>query len=178
VPLPLNESDPVGIHRYQLTVLAASMVDVLRSAGGWICDRARAGWDVNVVVAEHHDARPLTILGASTLVVDAELSDVVRAASHGGGLAVSARLLAADASIRTAVLNSLKRGHAQVTVWGEDWPAEFGPKVDPVEHKLSSAARAFKAHALGAAVGSDSPITTTEMLFDLGATPLRPLRSV
>ena len=39
-------------------------------------------------------------------------------------------------------------------MWGQDWPAEFGREGDPVEHKLSAAARAFKAHALGAAAVS------------------------
>ena len=176
MPLALDEPDPVGIHRYQLIVLASGMVDVLRSAGGWICDRARAGWDVNVVVAEHHDARPLSILGASAL--DGEWSDVVNAASHVGGLAVSARLLAADERIRADVLKVLKRGLTQVTVWGDDWPAEFGRKVDPVQHTLSAAARAFKAHALGAVAAPKDPVTDTETLFDLGTESFRPLYSV
>jgi hypothetical protein len=178
VPLPLNESDVVGLNRYQLTVIASSMVDLVQSAGGWMCDRARAGWDVKVVVAGQHDARPLTILGAAALDVDSELSDVVKAVSRGGGLAVSARLLAVDDGIRADVLNVLKRGLTDVTVWGEDWPAEFGRKVDPVEHKLSSAARAFKSHALGAAAAPESPVSATETLFDLGTEAFRPLYSV
>jgi hypothetical protein len=178
VPLPLNESDAVGLHRYQLTVIASSMVDLVQSTGGWMCDRARAGWDVKVVVAGHHDALPLTILGAAALDVDGELSDVVKAVSRGGGLAVSARLLASDDRIRADVLNVLKRGLTDVTVWGQEWPAEFGRKVDPVEHTLSSAARAFKSHALGAAAAPKSSVTATETLFDLGTEAFRPLYSV
>lgn len=176
MPLPLDESNPIGSRRYQLTVLAVSTADLVGSAGGWLCDRARAGWDVRVVLTDDHDTRPLAILGASPLA-DAELSDVMKMASLGGALAVSADVLADD-RIRAGVLGILKRGLTQVTVWGQDWPAEFSRKADPVEHKLSSAARAFKAHALGAARESESQVAGTETLFSLGADALRPLYSV
>ena len=76
------------------------------------------------------------------------------------------------------MLGILKRGLTHVTVWGQDWPTEFSRKANPVEHRLSSAARAFKAHALGAATVSGSPIAGTETLFSLGADALRPLHSV
>lgn len=178
MPLPLDEPDRIRLQRYQLTVIASSMIDVVGSAGGWLCDRARAGWDVNVMVADDHDARPLTILGAAALDVDAEFSDVVRAVSYGGALAVSVQVLAADDQMRAHVLNLLKRGVADVTVWGQDWPAEFGRKGDPVEHKLSSAARAFKAHALSAAAVSQSPVRPTETLFRLATESFRPLYAV
>ena len=174
--MPLDESNPIGSRRYQLTVLAASTADLVGSAGGWMCDKARAGWDVRVVLTDDQDTRPLAILGASPLA-GAELSDVMKMASLGGALAVSARVLADD-RIRAGVLGILKRGLTQVTVWGQDWPAEFNRKTDPVEHKLSSAARAFKAHALGVATASKSQVAGTETLFNLGADALRPLYSV
>ncbi|MGZ5379873.1 MAG: hypothetical protein ACXWD8_18330 [Mycobacterium sp.] len=177
MPLPLDESNPIGSRRYQLTVVAASIVDLVGSAGGWMCDKARAGWDVRVVLTDDQDTRPLAILGASPLDVDTELSDVMNMASHGGALAVSAGVLADD-RIRAGVLGILKRGLTQVTVWGQDWPTEFSRKANPVEHRLSSAARAFKAHALGAATVSKIPIAGTETLFSLGADALRPLHSV
>jgi hypothetical protein len=175
--LPLDESNAIGSCRYQLTVLAASTVDLVGSAGGWMCDKARAGWDVRVVLTDDHDTRPLAILGASPLDAAAELSDVMKMASLGGALAVSAGVLADD-RIRAGVLGIVKRGMTEVTVWGQDWPAEFSRKADPVEHKLSSAARAFKAHALGAVRVSNSQVAGTEKLFSLGADALRPLYSV
>lgn len=174
--MPLDESNPIGSRRYQLTVLAASTADLVGSAGGWMCDKARAGWDVRVVLTDDHDTRPLAILGAAPLA-GAELSDVMKMASLGGALAVSAGVLADD-RVRAGVLGILKRGLTQVTVWGQDWPAEFSRKAEPVEHKLSSAARAFKAHALGAATVSKSQVTGTETLFSLGVDALRPLYSV
>ena len=175
VPLPLDESNPIGSRRYQLTVVASSVADLVGSAGGWMCDKARAGWDVKVVLTGDGDTRPVAILGASH--VDAELSDVMKMASLGGALAVSAGALADD-RIRAGVVGIVKRGLTQVTVWGQDWPAEFSRKADPVEHKLSSAARAFKAHALGAATVSTSQVAGTETLFSLDADALRPLYSV
>lgn len=175
--MPLDESNPIGIVRYQLTVVASSVVDLVGSAGGWICDKARAGWDVKVVLTDGDDTRPLVILGASPVDAGAELSDVMTMASRGGALAVSANALADD-RIRAGVLGIVRRGLTQVTVWGQDWPTEFSRKADPVEHRLSSAARAFKAHALGAATVSTSPVAGTETLYSLGSDALRPLRSV
>ena len=175
--MPLDDSSPIGSRRYQLTVLAASTVDLVGSAGGWMCDKARAGWDVRVVLTDDHDTRPLAILGASPLEAGTELSDVMKMASFGGALGVSAGVLADD-RIRAGVLGILKRGLTQVTVWGQDWPAEFSRKADPVEHTLSSAARAFKAHALGGATVPKSQVAKTETLFSLNADALRPLYSV
>jgi hypothetical protein len=130
-----------------------------------------------VVLTDDDDPRPLAILGASPLEVDTQLSDVMAMASRGGALAVSAGVLA-DERIRAGVLGILKRGLTQVTVWGQDWPAEFSKTVDPVEHRLSAAARAFKAHALGAATASAGRVAGTETLLRLGADALRPLHSV
>ena len=48
-----------GILRYQLNVVAGTTEDVVRSAGGWLFDRARAGWDVNVMVVKGGAPRPL-----------------------------------------------------------------------------------------------------------------------
>jgi hypothetical protein len=175
VPLPLDESNPVSSRRYQLTVLANSVTDLVGSAGGWMCDKARAGWDVRVVLTVDGDTRPVAILGASH--VDAELSDVMKMAARGGALAVSAAALA-DERIRAGVLGIVKRGLTQVTVWGHDWPTEFSRKAAPVEHRLSAAARAFKAHALGAATVSEEPVAGTETLYSLGPDALRPLHSV
>ena len=166
------------INRYQLHVVGSHMVDVVQSAGGWLCDRARAGWDVNVLVADHQDARPLTILGATARDLDAEFASIMRTASRGGALAIGAGLLGADARVRDDVLRLLKRGMTEVIVWGDEWPVELGRRVDPVQRQMSSAALAFKAHALGAAAVSNDSIAPTETLFYLGAESFRPLYSV
>lgn len=177
--LPADRRQSVDrIYRYQLIVVGSHMADVVLSAGGWLCDRARAGWDVNVLVADHPNSRPLAILGATTLDLDAEFASIMRKAARGGAFAVSAELLATNARVRDDVLRLLKRGLTEVIVWGDEWPAELGRKVDPVEHQISCAARAFKAHALGAAAVSTDAIARTETLFRIGTGSFRPLYSV
>jgi hypothetical protein len=177
VPLPLDKSDKYQNSRYRLTVVAQSVADVVGSAGGWLCDRARAGWDVAVVVADPHDARPLSILGATALDAEGDVSSAVRTVAMGGTLAISAALLEADERIRERVHNIVKRGVADVLVWGQAYPVETG-KDDRVVHTLSSAARAFKAMALGAATDSAESVSSTETLVRLGVESLRPLYAV
>src|SRR4051794_9208449 len=52
--------------KYQLDVTADDVTDLVRSAGGWLYDRSKAGWDVNVVVTGGCNPLPLQILGVST----------------------------------------------------------------------------------------------------------------
>lgn len=164
--------------RYQLNIVATSTLDVVQSAGGWLCDRARAGWDVNVMVADGGDPRPLTILGATALDLSEGFLSIVRNSSRVGALAVSAELLGADVPVRDEVLHVLKRGLTEVTVWGSQWPAELGRQADAVHHRVSSAARAFKSHALVAADVSPDAVTSSETLFRIGSGAFRPLYSV
>jgi hypothetical protein len=167
-----------SVLRYKLHVLAASAQDVVQSVGGWVFDRARAGWDVNVMVADGGDPRPLTILGATALDLNAALPAMVRSSSRVEALAVSADLLDADRQVRDEVVRVLKRGLTEVTVWGSQWPAELGRQGDAVHHRVSSAARAFKSHALVAADASEGVVKSSETLFRVGSGSFRPLYSV
>jgi hypothetical protein len=182
-PAGVGPIDPVpsgvgGILRYQLNVVASSIEDVVRAAGGWLCDRARAGWDVNVLVVDRADATPLTILGASALDPDEDFVAVVRSTSKVGALAVGVDVLRTDSRVRAEILRAAKRGLTEVTVWGEPSPAELGHHGDAVTHRVSSAARAFKSHALAAADVAAPASTTTEMLFRMGTGSVRSLYSV
>ncbi|MGA8547342.1 MAG: hypothetical protein WB785_19075, partial [Mycobacterium sp.] len=60
--------------RYRLDVVAANVADVVRFAGGWLFDRAMAGWDVTVLLVDHPDERPLQILGAQILDLEYALA--------------------------------------------------------------------------------------------------------
>jgi hypothetical protein len=164
--------------RYQLNVVASTTAEVVESAGGWLCDRARAGWDVNVLLAGGGDPRPLTILGARSLVLDENLLAMVQRASRGEAMAISADLLGADKRVRDEVFRVLKCGLADVTVWGARWPAELGRQADSVAHRVSMAARAFKSYAVVAADVSANSVTPTETLFQIGTGSFRPLHSV
>jgi hypothetical protein len=140
--------------RYRLHVVAASVVDVVKFAGGWLVDRAMAGWDVTVLLPDHPDDRPLQILGAQ--VVD--LQDALAAVDAGAesrprpqALAAAADLFGCDSRVRQGVLQALDHGVTEVTLWGDTWPAELDDSVGLVQHRLSVAAQMFKAKALAAA---------------------------
>ena len=148
--------------RYRLDVVAADVADVVRFAGGWLFDRAMAGWDVTVLVADHSDERPLQILGA-------QIVDLEYALAYGGTPAASAdpggrgrplRLrFPRPAGRRAGTRPGRHRGH----LWGQTWPAELDDSVGLVQHRLSAAAQAFKAQALAAAAippDSIEPIET------------------
>ncbi|MGH3633131.1 hypothetical protein [Mycobacterium sp.] len=136
--------------RYRLDVVAANVIDVVRFAGGWLFDRAMAGWDVTVLVAEHPDERPLQILGASIIDLEHALESVGQRPKP-QTLAVAADLVGCDSRVRGGVLAALDRGVTEVTLWGETWPAELDESVGLVHHRLSAAAKAFKAQAMAAA---------------------------
>lgn len=136
--------------RYRLDVVAPTVLDAVRSAGGWICDRVMAGWDVTVLIGGDDDVRALEILGAEVL----DLESVLQAwedRPHPQTVAVAGDLFGVDPRVRRHVLNALEQGATEVTLWGEGLPAELDESVDCRQHRLSAAARAFKAQALAAA---------------------------
>ena len=57
---------------------------------------------------------------------------------------------------------ALESGQTEVTLWGESWPADLDCSVGSVEHRLSVAARAFKAQALAAAL--ESPLSPVDAI--------------
>ncbi|MDT5010782.1 MAG: hypothetical protein QOH57_2399 [Mycobacterium sp.] len=135
--------------RYRFDVVCANVADVVSFAGGWVFDRVMAGWDVTVLVDGQRDLRPIHILGADILDLETALATwQERPRPH--ALAVSMELIEADPRIRQRVQDALDHGTTEVTMWGDRWPADLDRGVDSVEHRLSAAARAFKAQALAA----------------------------
>jgi hypothetical protein len=147
--------------RYRLDVVSPSVADVVMFAGGWMFDRVFAGWDVTVLVGGNDDVRPIHILGADVLDIETGL-DMWAGRPHPHSLAVSMDLVACDSRIRDSVQQALDHGTTEVTLWGETWPADLARTVDTVEHRLSAAARAFKAQALGALELSPSTVGPVE----------------
>lgn len=139
--------------RYRLDVVAATVVDVVQFAGGWLFDRAMAGWDVTVLVADHPDDRPLQILGAQVLDLEDALASA-HSRPRPQALAAAADLFGCDARVRQGVLQALDHGVTEVTLWGENWPAELDDSVGLVQHRLSMAAHTFKTQALAAALSA------------------------
>jgi hypothetical protein len=150
--------------RYRLDVVASSVVDVVRFAGGWLFDRSMAGWDVTVLLtdlADHLDLRPLQIIGARTLDLECALASV-ETRPRPQALAAAADLVGCDSRVRQGVLQALDHGVTEVTLWGDIWPAELDGSVGLVQHRLSRAAQMFKGKALAATATSEYAIDHTE----------------
>jgi hypothetical protein len=136
--------------RYRLDLVAPTVLDAVRFAGGWVYDRVMAGWDVTVLIGDDADVRPLEILGAEVRDLESVLASW-EDRPHPQTIAVAADLFDRDSRVRKGVLTALEQGATEVTLWGERLPAELDNSVDSVQHQLSAAARAFKAQALAAA---------------------------
>lgn len=148
--------------KYQLDVTARDVVEVVRQAGGWLYDRAMAGWDVTVLVEGHCDVTPLRILGVRTERPAADEDPAAPPRSR--ALAVSASVMASNPHLHDEVLRELKRGYAEVTIWGDLGASGLERRVEPADHTLSAAARAFKGHALRAAGCDDAPCAVESFL--------------
>ena len=140
--------------RYRLDVVAPTVLDAVKFAGGWVYDRVMAGWDVTVLIAADEDVRSLEILRAEVRDLESVLESW-EDRPHPQTIAVAADLFERDDRLRQGVLSALEQGATEVTLWGERLPAELDNSVDSVQHQLSAAARAFKAQALAAANDSD-----------------------
>jgi hypothetical protein len=150
---------------YCLYVWSSGVADAISAAGGWLFDRAMAGWTVTIVAldapADRH-VSALQILGV-TATTRGELPDPHSFRPF--GIAVLADLYVEDPDMRSLI----DRNHARA---GERWIVGDIPDIgtttttqlSPEPHQLSRAARAFKRAALGAAQRDDEPHTATESL--------------
>jgi hypothetical protein len=150
--------------RYRLDVVAASAADVVHSAGGWLYDRAMAGWEVTVLLPHRCDSRSLRILGVRTAELDAEFA-LPGTGSTSQSLAASAEAFTADARVRDKVLESLDNGLTEVALWGDGWPLGVNRAMTRAQHLLSAAARTFKGYALAAAGIPCNSVDATESLL-------------
>jgi hypothetical protein len=148
------------------------MVEVVRSTGGWLFDRVMAGWDVTVITPDHSDSRPLQILGARVRDLETTLAMPALGPCL-SAIAVQSDLYDCDARIRRMVLTAFGEGLAEVRFWGDLRPEDLDGTADPVWHRLSVAARAFKAQALAAAAASADPNEDIEVFRRPSPVPLQ-----
>jgi hypothetical protein len=134
----------------------------VQCAGGWLFDQVMAGWDVTVVTADMGDPRPLHILGVRARDLDAVFAMPVLGQCL-QAIAVRTDMYHADERVRRLVLTAAEAGSAEIRLWGDVWPADFDGSGDSVSHRLSLAARAFKAQALAAADLPAEPSADTEV---------------
>src|ERR1700744_970273 len=77
----------------RLNLVGPTPADVVGPVGGWLYDRVGAGWDVNVLLPQRCDSRPLQVLGIQVADLDWQiLSASTEYAAR--GLAVSADMFA------------------------------------------------------------------------------------
>ncbi|WP_135454614.1 hypothetical protein [Mycobacterium sp. DL99] len=135
--------------RSLLEVMAESAEQAVIWAGGLICDRALEGWAVVVWLPELAATPALEIVGAQTRVcaLDAEMT--------GAG---------------APLVRISQAGAPRIQTYVCDVPASDGPPSEGIclvsadsafQHRLSGAARAFKAQALNAC-GSPADVGKTE----------------
>jgi hypothetical protein len=135
---------------FRLHVLAPNLPETIQFAGGWIFDMVRMGWSVSVAVPQHSDDRAIRILGATAVECDSMLQTV-----DGCGptaLAVATALYDQEERVGQVARALLARGNPRLMMWGDEpLPKALRHLLGPAEHRLSTAARCFKAHALPAA---------------------------
>ena len=147
----------------QLTgaVLAASIAEAAGAIGGWMVDRALAGYTTTVLTPDAGDTRALEILGAKAMEYTYE-----RVFSEWfvdlGVLVVSAQLYLADPQVR-AVVDARRNTDPEHTYLCGTLP---GTGFTVVEHQpISLAAQAFKRHACVAAGVCATAMSGTETLW-------------
>jgi hypothetical protein len=148
---------------YRIAVFAPNVPDLVTAAGGWLYDQAAAGWRVTVHAADVADHRPLTILGAEVVNSQAPMANEPDNSSP-QIIAFAAESYRRDAWVRQSVQEMPNNGITHIMMWGDTPPAETKRLLNPVEHRLSIAARAFKAHARVAADAVSDEVSFTEML--------------
>ncbi|WKG05753.1 hypothetical protein [Mycolicibacterium sp. HK-90] len=167
-PIPFSRSRvrPEKALQYRLHVVAADVAGVVSGIGGWLFDRAMAGWRIAVAGgrcadgcgADCADCRALRILGLKPVEVE--------------GLWPSGE---ADVIALTAIsadryggqdLDGIRNRGAMV-LFGSQAPDGLAGQVERVRYRPSAAALAFKTHAL-AVLGADPDSAGAETMFRYG----------
>ncbi|MDG5485299.1 hypothetical protein [Mycolicibacterium gadium] len=136
--------------------MAVDTADSVSAAGGLIFDSIRAGWIVDIYLESLNDERALYILGARSVVLpevfefEHEWPDAVF---------LSAAVHDRHRGVQRLVAGCIRRQISDIGVWGGSVPGLDAEAVG--EHRLSTAARAFKPHALNAA-GLPPQVTNVE----------------
>ncbi|MGW1028611.1 hypothetical protein ACWD4J_33840 [Streptomyces sp. NPDC002577] len=155
-------------------VVAPTTAGVVRSAGGWLFDQVMAGWDAAVLTTDHADPRPLRILGAQAADLDTWLAAPPTLDPGPQAVMVDTDLYGSDARVRQMVLEAIESGADDVRFCGDRRTADIDDDgAGSVRHRLSVAARAFKAQALAAAAAPIGSMDVTEV-FRSGELPHRP----
>ncbi|WP_131721898.1 hypothetical protein [Mycolicibacterium conceptionense] len=152
---------PAKALQYELNVVAAGVADTVAGIGGWLFDRAMAGWRVSVALDDDADGRALRILGLKAV-----------------GLNALWRPLAAESVAMTVIGTSrfesgdhrlaLRDPAGGMVFFGSHAPSDFDATIQRVRYRPSAAALAFKAHASAVAGAAPGSVDGVETLFRCG----------
>lgn len=141
--------------RSHMEVWADDPAGAVLWAGGLICDRAMAGWDVVVRLPATSDGRPLEILGAGVRGHD----------EQSGPPDLGIPLV----TLSEAAVDPDRGREVRAYLCGPVGPDSPSLADNGFRHRLSVGARAFKAYALRAS-GLQEEVATIEQFW-----PARPL---
>ena len=147
--------DNVVPFAFRVDVVAFSVADLVKCAGGWLFDRAIAGWDVTVGVGDDQGVQALRILGLKAQPLESALESIISCPAP--ELAVAAEAWSCDRGVRDIVASALRNGNRTLVFWGDTGADELDRRLRMVRYQPSSAACAFKVHALAAAAVADDP---------------------
>lgn len=127
---------------YRLEVITDNVPEAVRHAGGLMCDRSRAGWQVVVVTNDVSHARALTILG-----VRAQPPGQVEDRRYGPESRTTISSADDFAADEEPPGGSDIHPPNQLLLWslGDN---DESSDLYPLKYRLSPAARTFKTHAL------------------------------
>lgn len=158
VPFARPRVRPEKALQYQLNVVAGDVAEVVSGIGGWLFDRAMAGWRVSVASDEGGDERALRILGLKAV----DLEGLWRPAES-DSVAVTvigaSRLEPGDHGL------AWRGARVDVVFAGAHGPDGLGGGLDRVQYRPSAAALAFKSHALAVAGADPGPACRVETLL-------------
>lgn len=145
---------------YQVDVIADSVADAVRHAGGLMFDRGRMGWRISVVTDDTAHCRALTILG-----VHRELPGARDESFSGRDRVIRCLVLPVDFCTTNtpaiAAKSATSQGASELLLWGGDVDSDLAGPLRPVRHELSAAARTFKSQALRS-IGTDDRVESAE----------------
>jgi hypothetical protein len=141
----------------KLLVLGIDTADVVSGVGGLVCDSVRAGLQVEVYLGTLGDEVALQILGVQASALPDRFDFDV---DWPDAIVFATTLYKQNSVVRRLVGHAARRRHSDVAGWGGEWSTDPDSGIS-IEHELSSAARAFKRHALNAS-GIAAHVSPTE----------------
>lgn len=154
-----RSGDSAHANPYRLDVFSDSVREVVAEAGGWIVDRVLAGWRVTLITDADDGECAGRILGCEVTIGSA-ITDALRPRPY--GIVLTSARCRTDSQLQKCIADALDRQIAEISLIGVRPSGRCDPRLRPVTHRLSSAAQAFKAHALLAVGLPDSSVAVTE----------------